>query len=448
MDVMFPRYASWKEFALDYGDDRFCGEKKFYKDVVKYIGLENVEWLHMDLGNRFDQVDRNAWRDDLFQCHFIEGPFLHIVGISDRKYDVTYSNSIDGNEYSLVQKPGVWSRPSKKFYRDWTITVKLGEEVKFQHTISLAGMNVIVSMGSKALGDTLAWIPYVEEFRKKHGCNVYCSTWWNDIMDYPLIHFIKPGDTVQNVYASYEVGCFDTQLDRNVIDWRLTPLQKVGADILGIDYIPIPAKLKYEPYKKGGNGNEPKPYICFSEFSTMQNKMWNREGAWQKVIDYLNSLGYDCVSISTEPSKLTGIVNHNGQPIEQTLTDISGAAFYVGLNAGPTWIAYSLGIPAVMITGVSEEWNDFSNPYRIAINNEVCGIGCFNDPSLPISRAWEWCPRNKNYSCTREITEIMVMETINRLIDDYRISKIVTRRKKSGVSLRDKKHIAIQHLEV
>ncbi|PIV84052.1 MAG: autotransporter strand-loop-strand O-heptosyltransferase, partial [Candidatus Moranbacteria bacterium CG17_big_fil_post_rev_8_21_14_2_50_44_12] len=70
-------------------------------------------------------------------------------------------------------------------------------------------MNVIIAMGSKALGDTIAWIPYVEEFRKKHNCNVYCSTWWNNVLDYPDIHFIKPGDAVNDVYASYEVGCYD-----------------------------------------------------------------------------------------------------------------------------------------------------------------------------------------------------------------------------------------------
>jgi autotransporter strand-loop-strand O-heptosyltransferase len=265
-------------------------------------------------------------------------------------------------------------------------------------------------MGSKALGDTMAWIPYIDEFRKKHGCTVYCSTWWNGIMDYPELKFIKPGDTVENIYATYEVGCYDDQLDKNVTNWRLTPLQKVSSDILGLDYEPIRAKLKYEPYKKPEGA---KPYICFSEFSTMQNKLWNRPGAWQKIIDYLTSLGYDCVSISVEPSQLTGIVKHNGQSIEQTLTDISGASFYVGLNSGPSWLAYSLNIPVIMITGVSEPWNDFPTPYRIAV--DVCRPGCFNDPSLPIDRGWLWCPRNKNYACTREITESMVMEQIDRI---------------------------------
>lgn len=413
-DKITPRLSTWEEFVNVYGDSRFNSEHGYYKIVKEKIGIENIDILNVELGNRFNQVDKEAWKDDLFQCNFVEGPFLNIIGLSEREYDVTFSNPIDGDFYALKQKTSMWSRPDKKCYRDWTVTAKRGNEVKFQHTMNLKGTNVIISMGSKALGDTLAWIPYIEEFRKKHGCNIYCSTWWNGIMDYPEIHFITPGDTVQDVYASYEVGCFDNQPNKNPFDWRLTPLQKVAADILGVDYEPLRAKLKYEPHKSG-NGNEPKPYICFSEFSTMRNKIWNREGGWQNIIDYLNGLGYDCVSVSTEPSQLTGIVKHNGQSIEQTLTDISGASFYIGLNAGPTWIAYALNVPCIMITGVSEEWNDFPNPYRVAINNEVCGVGCFNDPSLPIDRGWDWCPRKKDYACTRDITESMVITQIDKI---------------------------------
>jgi autotransporter strand-loop-strand O-heptosyltransferase len=146
----------------------------------------------------------------------------------------------------------------------------------------------------------------------------------------------------------------------------------------------------------------------------MRNKLWNREGAWQNVIDHMKKLGYDCVSISAEQSQLKGVIDHCGQSIEQTLTDLSGASFYIGLNAGPTWLAYSMGIPVVMITGVSEPWNDPPNPYRVSV--DVCRPGCFNDPSLPIDRGWEWCPRNKNYACTREITEAMVFKTIKTLL--------------------------------
>ena len=307
-------------------------------------------------------------------------------------------------------------RPNIKYYQPWTVKAKLNGEVKFEHSFDPRGKRVLVCMGSKALGDTLAWMPYVEEFRKKWDCHLICSSWWIDILDYPEIEYVKPGSGVENIYASFNVGCFDNQLELNVENWRTTILQKVSADILGIDYKPIKAKLKFTPHREG-NGKPKKPYVCFSEYSTMQNKFWNRDGAWQNIIDYLVDLGYDCISISPEGTLLKNVVQHNGQPIEHTIADIAGCEFYLGLNHGPAWIAYSLGVPAVMITGVSEPWNDFPNPYRVS--SDVCRPGCFNDPSLPINRGWEWCPRNKNYECTRAITEGMVIEAINRLRKDY-----------------------------
>ena len=408
MDKLLPRMETWDEFAKEYGEQRFNSEQGMLRRAIAAVGPDGFDIIEQPMGNRFDQVDRNAWKDEVFQTHFVEGPFLNIAGNSDREYDVTFSNPEDGDYYSLKQKAGIWARPDKKYFRQWTITAKLYGEVKFTHTMDLKGKNILMSLGSKALGDSLAWMPYVEEFRKKHDCNIYLSTWWNRILDYPEIHFITPGSVIENVYASYQVGCFDDQKNLNPTNWRKIPLQKVAADILGLEYTPIRPNLKYEPHK--GNC---KPYICFSEFSTMRNKLWNNPGAWQKVIDYLVGEGFECHSISAEKSELSNIVKHNGQSIEQTVTDISGAMFYIGLNAGPTWIAYALGVPAIMITGVSEPWNDFPNPHRVSI--DVCRPGCFNNTDFPINRGWEWCPRDRDYQCTREITPEMVIAEIQKI---------------------------------
>jgi autotransporter strand-loop-strand O-heptosyltransferase len=407
MDKILLRIPTWDDFVKVYGDDRFCSEIGYYKLIVEKVGLDNVEFINMDVGNRFNQVDKNAWKDDMFQIHFVEGPFLNIVGMSDREYDVTYGTPTGGNVYGLKQKVGAWSRPNCKYYQDWVVKAALNGEIKFEHTLDLKGRRVLICMSSKALGDTIAWIPYVDEFRKKHQCHVICSGWWQDIFDYPEIEFVKPGSGVTDIYASYEVGCFDGQLDKNVKNWRETTLQKVSSDILGLEYEPIRAKLKYQ------ESENKKPYVCFSEFSTMKNKLWNREGAWQEVIDYLVSEGYECVSISAELTQLKNVTSHNGQPIEKTISDISGAEFYIGLNAGPSWIAYALNVPCVMVTGVSVEENDFPNPYRVSV--DVGCKPCFHDVNVEIQRGWEWCPSNKDYACTKEITPEMVIETIKRI---------------------------------
>lgn len=416
LDAVIPYLKSWKQYADLYPDERFVAEKWLYRYISERFAFDDlVSWINVETKNRYDNVDRDVWKDDEFQCHFLDGPWFNIVGMSNNEYDVTFE-SLDNpaHSYTLKQKPGMWSRPNCKYFQNWVITAKLNGEEKFRHVMNLKGQRIIISLGSKALGDTLAWVPYVEEFRKKHGCEIFLSTWWNNILDYPDLHLIKPGDVVEQIYGSYELGCYDGQLDRNVVDWRTSNLQKVASDILGLEFKPIRTKLKYTPVVRKGNGHPPKPYVCFSEFSTMRNKLWNREGAWQKLVDYLVVKGYDCISISNEQSQLKGIIDHCGQSIEQTISDIAGAEFYIGLNAGPTWIAHSLGKPVVMITGVSEPWNDPENPYRVSI--DTCRPGCFNDPSIPIDRGWEWCPRKRDYACTREITEEMVFETIERLL--------------------------------
>jgi autotransporter strand-loop-strand O-heptosyltransferase len=422
-----PVINTWEEYKAGYGEDEFNNEYPLEMWMKKRLQAvyDQMHLFDFEITNRFDQVDREIWDDDVFRVHFYDGPYLQIDGISNREYDVTFGNPINGDRFfHLKQKVGTWGRPSIKYYRDWTVKATLTKDgvtrTAFEHKMDLAGKRVLISLGSKALGDTLAWMPYVDAFQKKHNCHIICSTWWNTILDYPEIEFAEPGSKVENIYATYEVGCYDEQPDKNPANWRTVPLQKVAADILGIDYEPIRCKLKCnKPIGQAIN----KPYVCFSEFSTMQNKFWNNPGAWQKTIDYLVSLGYECISISSEPSQLKNITKHNGQSIDDTIRDIAGADFYVGLNHGPSWVAYSLGIPFVLITGVSEEWNDVPNPYRVAINNDVCGIGCFNDPSLPINRGWEWCPRGKNYACTREITPEMVAQTIDRLMADYGLTE-------------------------
>ena len=147
----------------------------------------------------------------------------------------------------------------------------------------------------------------------------------------------------------------------------------------------------------------------------MKAKLWNRDGAWQEVVDYIGSKGLGVISISKEPSALDNVTKSNNQTIEQTIAALSGCEFYIGLGHGPSWLAWSLGVPVILISGFSEPWAEFPTPYRV-INQGVCN-GCFNDTSVKFDRGWQWCPRNKNYECTREISPDQVTDMIDILID-------------------------------
>jgi hypothetical protein len=76
-----------------------------------------------------------------------------------------------------------------------------------------------------------------------------------------------------------------------------------------------------------------------------------------------------------------------------------------------------------MITGVSEEWNDVPNPYRVSVKVAGCEP-CFNDLKVPISRDWDWCyNKDERFACTKQITVEMVKATIDKLRSDQNASK-------------------------
>jgi autotransporter strand-loop-strand O-heptosyltransferase len=240
---------------------------------------------------------------------------------------------------------------------------------------------------------------------------VIASSWWNNIFDYPEIEFVEPGSKIENVYASYEIGCYDNDNTKNKNDWRTVTLQQVASDMLGLEYQEIRPKLKV--FAVVGKTHR---YACFSEFSTMQAKLWNREDSWQELIDYIQDKGLDVVSISKEESKYKNITKANGRSIEETIATLAGCEFYIGLGHGPSWLAWAVGVPVIMISGFSEPWAEFPTPFRV-INKGVCH-GCFNDTSVKFDRGYQWCPKNKFYECTREITSAMVIEQIDKIISD------------------------------
>lgn len=104
----------------------------------------------------------------------------------------------------------------------------------------------LINFDSKSLGDTIAWMPYAEEFRKKHNCKVILSTFWNHLFEkeYPEIEFIGQGKVVYNIKEQYNIGWyFPWESSRNPNDFRTIPLQQTASDILGLEYKEIKPKI-------------------------------------------------------------------------------------------------------------------------------------------------------------------------------------------------------------
>lgn len=357
--------------------------------------------------------------------HFVCNPFLEILSSIDEEFNV---KMYDENTlvYETNLKSNNWVRLNRSYYTKWKTEIRSGSELIFKKDFNLENQRVLISFGSKSLGDTLAWIPYCEEFRKKHGCDLIVSTFLNNLFidQYPEIEFVEPGSVVHNIYAQYELGWFYTeegQINYNIhkTDIKSIPLQKTASDILGLDYVEIRPKLKLPKVEK-------RKKVGLAIHSTAQAKYWNNPNGWQEVVDYLIGEGYECIIYSKEGDGYMG--NHypkgvsifEGSGLQSVIDDMVSCEFFIGLSSGLSWLAWACKLPVVLISGFSEEWTETSlDTYRI-MNKNVCH-GCFNTERLDAGD-WNWCPLHKGterqFECSKSISSQMVIDSITKLINE------------------------------
>jgi autotransporter strand-loop-strand O-heptosyltransferase len=111
-------------------------------------------------------------------------------------------------------------------------------------------------------------------------------------------------------------------------------------------------------------------------------------------------------------------INKTGDlPLEDRINDLYHCEFFIGLGSGLSWLAWACEKPVIMISGFSDPKSEFYTPYRVH-NKNVCN-SCWSDVNCTFDRSdWLWCPRDKNFECSREITFDMVKEKIDLCIQD------------------------------
>lgn len=412
------------------GNTHFCGFNigslksllERFNFYIDHIGLANRGYGEEIQCTAIKLPDKN-FNPSKYICHFVDGPFIDIQGGSEDKayYQIDFLDP--DNEASVHQTTlsiNNWTRPHRKYFTNWLVKVRRNGIYKFKHAFDLKNKKVLISFDTKSIGDSIAFIPAVEEFRKKHQCNIIVSTFWNKLFEghptYKYLKFIEPGTVVKNLYASYTIGCYEGDFNKNINDWRTVPLGKVATDTLGLEYKEIMADLAIKP----GSRDIKEKYVTLSEFSTFQCKFWNRENGWQTIVDYLNSIGYRVVVVSKEETNLKNIINRTNRSIENSITTIYHSECMLTVSTGPAWIAWALRKPVVLISGFSAEFAEFQTNCERVINKSVCN-SCFNDVSNNFDRGqWDWCPRHKGtphqYECTKEIFPEMVIERINKTL--------------------------------
>lgn len=363
---------------------------------------------------------------DQFTFRFQAGPQVEIRGNSGKKYEVEF---IDRDTNTVLFKDTIqcnfFTKCYIEYYKNWKITIKDLETGLLVQDFDFKPMsNTVIVFESSALGDTIAWVPLVEEFRKKHNIEVYCSTFHNQLFQetYPNIHWINRGAAIPETRCVYRVGWFGKgePNNKNPNDCRTIPLQQVASDILGLEpkeVRPVIVRDKRAPLYNHPN------YVVISTASTAQAKYWNLVNGWQDLVNWLNSRGYTVVNVGREPNQLQNVIDFcNVKPIMDLVNLIQYSKFYIGLGSGLSWMAWGLGKKSVMISGFSQDWCEFQEDNYRVINKNVCH-GCFNDPKEFFDKGnWYWCPRHektpKHFICSRAISLQLVIEKIEALESD------------------------------
>jgi len=374
-------------------------------------------------------------KNDIF-INFIKGAKVEIKGQNQTEYHIQF---IDKESNKLIHESTItnnmWTKANVQYFVDYKILIKdLKNNITTEHYFNAKNKKVYIHFSSKSLGDTIAWFPYAEEFRKKHRCKLVVSTFHNSMFEenYPEIEFVSPGVTVYDLYAMYEVGWHyneNEEIDkfRNKSNFREISLQRSSSETLGIDDYEIKPKLTY---KNTGSTIDGK-YVCIAPHASALSKYWNYPGGWQAIVDYLNELGYKVVMITKEPlnddwhdsklgGTLTGVIDKTGDfPLSERANDLLNAEAFIGVGSGLSWLSWALNTPTVMISGFSEPYSEFEDCERIGAPEGKCR-GCFNRFRLDPGD-WRWCPDHKDtdrmFECTTSIPPSTVINSINKILN-------------------------------
>jgi autotransporter strand-loop-strand O-heptosyltransferase len=323
---------------------------------------------------------------------------------------------------------------SKRYYLRCRIEVWSGgltAEPVFWHDYSAEGQDVLVQFPVGTLGDTLGWLPYAVKFQEQHGCRLSCSMAGLLIplfqKAYPHIRFLTHDAVVaEQYYATYRVGLFfdDEAHIHQPCDFRLVGLHRTAGYILGVDPTEVAPRIAIEDDRRP----LAESYVCIAVQSSSHSKHWNNPTGWHEVIHFLRESGYRVICIDQKPVHGTGLVwNHIPHGVEDQTGDrpllerarwIKHAEFFIGLSSGLSWLAWSVGTPVVLISGMTHPTNEFHTPYRV-INYHACN-SCWNDVRARFDhKDFLWCPRHANtpqqFECTRLITAQAVKHAIGRI---------------------------------
>ena len=348
--------------------------------------------------------------------YFVNQPFLEITGNSDAMFEVKFFDEHGVCHYNNKTESNRWFKLNREYFTKWQTKIWEDGTLIYDDTLDYKGKKVFIAFDSGSLGDTIAWMPYVLEFKKKHECDVVVSTHKNFLFEnvYPELEFVKPGSTVGGIHGMYTIGWF-YDVNKEPEMPNTIPLQQTATNILGLKYEEIIPRIDY---KIGDRPYEGK-YVTIATNSTSGCKFWTKEG-WQELINHLHLLGYKVINVSKEKNPFKNAEQIKDTSMENTMNVIHHSEFFIGLSSGLSWLAWGMGKHIVMISNFTEPDHEFTTNCTRIVKLDVCN-GCWNSPIYKFDKGnFNWCPLHegtkRQFECHKTITSKMVIDQIQHLL--------------------------------
>ncbi len=434
------------------------GEMVAYGD--DYFGKEITETYHC-----FDEFVNNEKlyiQEKDFEYDFCNGFRIHFF-TENIAYQITIKDKSSGNiiynKIFVPDKNKIYAY-SKIYFIDYEVSIAYYTYIapqnppeyilKYDPTGKDIAIFISYSNQRSGFGDTISWTNSILYFAEKYpkanikiiATNPFMEEFmlnYTNIGEYKNVEFMDYMVAVKgSFYAEYLVGYFNlANLKNSQVRFNyyknsncFDGLNKAALDILGIDDID---GYKEKPKLKIRNIpriKSKRPYVCLSVNASSFYKKWVNKDGWERVIDYVHSLGYDIYCIdqnsAEEYNSLVrsympdGVIDDTGnKPIAERAEMLMNCEFFIGLGSGLSWLAWLCDVPVVLISGFSKPKSEFYTPYRV-INYNVCN-GCWNELNLDW-KANSCCPvygNNLNEEhfliCSFGIRSEAVIKAINRI---------------------------------
>ena len=91
--------------------------------------------------------------------HFVRGPFVEIKGSKKATYKVDFIDNKTGKIiYSNSIGNNCWCKCSIEYFVEWKINIYEDGKLWNQHLYNADSKRIYISLDSRALGDSLAWV--------------------------------------------------------------------------------------------------------------------------------------------------------------------------------------------------------------------------------------------------------------------------------------------------